>query len=141
VIVGFPGETEADFAATLTVIEEARFHQVYAFLYSPRPGTPSAALEDGIPEAVKRERLARLLEIQLGIQSEIFGGYVGTVQDVLVEGPSTRNPHLLAGRTASNKVVNFPGAAGLTGSIVPVRITTAGSTSLRGEIEPRPPEA
>jgi len=135
VIVGFPDETEGDFLSTLAIVEQARFHQLFAFTYSARRGTPAAALDDGVPADVKSERLQRLIGAQLAIQAEIYQRYVGRVEEILVEGPSIRDPRWLAGRTATNKVVNFPGSAGLTGSMAAVRITGAGSTSLRGELQ------
>jgi tRNA-2-methylthio-N6-dimethylallyladenosine synthase len=132
-IVGFPGETDADFAATLKLAADAGFDASFSFLYSPRPGTPAAELPDALSREEKSERLQRLQQ-QLDRQaSAISAAMVGTTQRVLVEGPARRNPAELAGRTGNNRVVNFPGAAALHHSYVDVRITAALSHSLRGE--------
>jgi len=132
-IVGFPGETEADFAATLALAEELCFDGSFAFIYSPRPGTPAAELPDQTPREVKLERLQRL-QARLDAQAHtVSAAMVGGIERVLVEGPSRRDPRELAGRTANNRVVNFPGAASLAGSFVPVRVTAALAHSLRGE--------
>ncbi|HEY8252514.1 MAG TPA: tRNA (N6-isopentenyl adenosine(37)-C2)-methylthiotransferase MiaB [Burkholderiales bacterium] len=133
-IVGFPGETEADFAATLRLACEAEFDASFSFIYSPRPGTPAAELPDGVSHSEKLERLQRL-QAQLEAQAKaVAEGMVGTTQRVLVEGPSKRNPAELAGRTGNNRVVNFPGGPGLHHSFVDLRITAALSHSLRGEL-------
>jgi tRNA-2-methylthio-N6-dimethylallyladenosine synthase len=132
-IVGFPGETEADFAATLALARELQFDGSFSFLYSPRPGTPAAELCDATPQAVKRERLQRLqalLEAQARAVSESM---VGGLERVLVEGPARKGHGELAGRTANNRVVNFPGDAALIGRFADVRVTAALSHSLRGE--------
>jgi tRNA-2-methylthio-N6-dimethylallyladenosine synthase len=132
-IVGFPGETEADFAATLELARELGFDGSFSFLYSPRPGTPAADLADATPQAAKLERLQRLqaqLEAQARAASEAM---VGGVERVLVEGPSHRNARELAGRTGNNRVVNFAGDAALAGCYLDVRITAARAHSLRGE--------
>jgi len=132
-IVGFPGETAADFAATLKLAADAGFDASFSFLYSPRPGTPAAELPDALSREEKSERLQRLQQ-QLDRQaSAISAAMVGTTQRVLVEGPARKNPAELAGRTGNNRVVNFPGAAALHHSYVDVRITAALSHSLRGE--------
>jgi len=133
-IVGFPGETEADFAATLRLATELEFDASFSFLYSPRPGTPAAELPDPVPQAEKRERLLRL-QAQLEAQAAaVSAGMVGSTQRVLVEGPSKKSRAELAGRTANNRVVNFPGAAELAGQFADVRITAALSHTLRGEL-------
>jgi len=133
-IVGFPGETEADFAATLRLATELAFDASFSFLYSPRPGTPAAELPDPVPQAEKRERLLRL-QAQLEAQAAaVSAGMVGSTQRVLVEGPSKKSRAELAGRTANNRVVNFPGAAALAGQFADVRITAALSHTLRGEL-------
>ena len=132
-IVGFPGETDADFAATLKLAADAGFDASFSFLYSPRPGTPAAELPDALSQEEKSARLQRLQQ-QLDRQaSAISAAMVGTTQRVLVEGPARKNPAELAGRTGNNRVVNFPGEAGLHHSYVDVRITAALSHSLRGE--------
>ena len=131
-IVGFPGETEADFAATLKLAEEMQFDGSFSFLYSPRPGTPAAELEDGLAEKQKSERL-RVLQARLDAQARaVSEAMVGSVQRVLVEGRSRKDPAELAGRTENNRVVNFP--AGPTGAFADVRITEARSHTLRGEL-------
>jgi len=133
-IVGFPGETEADFAATLKLAREAAFDGSFSFLYSPRPGTPAAELADKTPREEKLERLRRL-QSQLDSQAHaISAAMVGSTQRVLVEGVSRKNDAELAGRTANNRVVNFPGAAQLIHTFVDLRITAALSHSLRGEV-------
>jgi tRNA-2-methylthio-N6-dimethylallyladenosine synthase len=133
-IVGFPGETEADFAATQKLAAAAGFDASFSFLYSPRPGTPAAGLVDELSVEEKSARLQRLQQ-QLDSQaSAISEAMVGTVERVLVEGPSRKNPAELAGRTGNNRVVNFPGTAALHHGYVDVRITAARSHSLRGQI-------
>jgi len=134
-IVGFPGENAADFEATLALAAELGFDGSYAFIYSPRPGTPAAELPDNTTAAEKLERLQRLnrlLEAQALAASQAM---VGTVQRVLVEGPSARRRDELAGRTANNRVVNFRGHAALANRFVELRITGVRSHTLRGEIE------
>jgi len=133
-IVGFPGETEADFAATLRLARELEFDASFSFLYSPRPGTPAAALPDPVPQAEKRERLRRLQE-QLEAQAgAVSAAMVGSTQRVLVEGFSKKDPADLAGRTGNNRVVNFPAQADLAGHFVDVRICAALAHTLRGEL-------
>jgi len=132
-IVGFPGETDADFAATLKLAADAGFDASFSFLYSPRPGTPAAELPDALSPEEKSARLQRLQQQLDGQASAISAAMVGTTQRVLVEGPARKNPAELAGRTGNNRVVNFPGAAALHHSYVDVRITAALSHSLRGE--------
>jgi tRNA-2-methylthio-N6-dimethylallyladenosine synthase len=133
-IVGFPGETEADFEATLALARDLQFDGSYSFLYSPRPGTPAAELADPVPHAHKLERLQRLqaqLEAQARSASEAM---VGTVQQALVEGPSRRNPEELAARTGNNRTVNFAGGSELAGRFAALRVTEARHHSLRGEL-------
>jgi tRNA-2-methylthio-N6-dimethylallyladenosine synthase len=136
-IVGFPGETEEDFEATLRLARELDFDGSFCFAYSPRPGTPAAELADQIPEAQKNERLRRL-QAQLDAQAAALAQrMVGSRERVLVEGPSRRRAGELAGRTANNRVVNFPGDASLVDRFVGVRITGCGTHSLRGELDAR----
>jgi tRNA-2-methylthio-N6-dimethylallyladenosine synthase len=133
-IVGFPGETEADFEATLALARDLRFDGSYSFLYSRRPGTPAAELADPVPHAEKLERLQRL-QAQLEAQARAIGeAMVGTVQQVLVEGPSKRNPAELAARTGNNRTVNFQGSGDLVNGFTNLRITEARHHSLRGEL-------
>jgi len=133
-IVGFPGETEDDFQETLTAVEEIGFDGAYTFVFSPRAGTEAAAMPDQVPEAVKRERMERLVETVQRVAAARNAHRVGMVEEVLVEGPSRTDSSLLRGRTRRNTVVNFRGSA-QAGELVPVRITGATSTTLRGEQE------
>jgi tRNA-2-methylthio-N6-dimethylallyladenosine synthase len=133
-IVGFPGESAADFEATLGLARDADFDASFSFVYSPRPGTPAAELPDEVSHSEKIQRLQRL-QAQLETQARaISGRMVGSIQRVLVEGASKKNDAELAGRTGNNRVVNFPGAAALHHSYVDVRITAALPHSLRGEL-------
>ncbi len=145
-IVGFPGETEADFEATLKLVREVGFDGSFSFLYSPRPGTPAAELPDDTPQAVKLERLRRLQALLEEQAQAISRSMVGGVQRVLVEGPSKKDAGEWSGRTDNNRVVNFPwgpmpfpgaGPDRIRGCFVPVRITAALSHSLRGEVAVR----
>jgi len=133
-IVGFPGETEADFAQTLGLIEEIGFDHSYSFIYSPRPGTPAAAMADDVPMAVKKERLARLQEKIQAQAAAISRSMVGTRQRILVEGASRKNPRELCGRTENNRVVNFQGPSRLIGRFAEVVIAEALPNSLRGRL-------
>jgi len=133
-IVGFPGETEADFEATLRLAAELGFDGSFSFLYSPRPGTPAANLPDETPDEVKSERLRRLQALLDRQYQKASEAMVGTAQHVLVEGPSKRRPSELAARTANNRIVNFPGDAALIDTFVDVRISAVVSHSLRGEL-------
>jgi tRNA-2-methylthio-N6-dimethylallyladenosine synthase len=133
-IVGFPGETDGDFEATLKLAGDIGFDASFSFLYSPRPGTPAAELPDPTPQDVKLQRLQRL-QAQLEAQSRsISERMVGSVECVLVEGPSKKNPGELAGRTGNNRVVNFSGARDLIHTFVEMKITSALPHSLRGEL-------
>lgn len=107
IIVGFPGETEADFADTLSLMREIRFDSAFTFQYSVRPGTPAAKMEDQIPQDVVTERFTRLLELQNGHCFDSNSGVVGNVEEILIEGRSETAPHILSGRTMSNRLVNF----------------------------------
>ena len=131
-IVGFPGETDDDFAQTLSLVQECRYDGAYTFLYSPRPGTEAAeALEDDVPADVKRERITRLVATVQSIAGERAGRFVGSTREVLVEGPSRTDPSRLRGRIEQNITVNFTGDAA-PGEIVPVHIESATSTTLAG---------
>jgi tRNA-2-methylthio-N6-dimethylallyladenosine synthase len=133
-IVGFPGETEADFEATMALVEDMGFDQSFSFIYSQRPGTPAAALPDDVPHAVKQARLARLQQ-RINHQAQVISRrMVGEVHRVLVEGPSRKDPAELAGRTENNRVVNFAGPASLVGDFADLRISAALPNSLRGEL-------
>jgi tRNA-2-methylthio-N6-dimethylallyladenosine synthase len=133
-IVGFPGETDDDFGKLMKLIDELDYDNSFSFIFSPRPGTPAATLHDDTPHEVK---LARLQRVQAAIDTNmrrISENRVGTVQRVLVEGPSRKNASELAGRTDCNRMVNFEGSARLVGQMVDVRITGANTHSLRGEV-------
>jgi tRNA-2-methylthio-N6-dimethylallyladenosine synthase len=133
-IVGFPGESERDFAATLALAREAGFDQSFSFIYSRRPGTPAAALPDEVTHEVKQERLARL-QAQLESQARaISESMIGTRQRVLIERPAKRNSRELAGRTANNRWVNFAGPASLINRFADVQVTAALAHCLRGRL-------
>jgi tRNA-2-methylthio-N6-dimethylallyladenosine synthase len=137
-IVGFPGETAADFDATLRLIDEVGFDASFSFVYSRRPGTPAAALPDDTPHEVKLERL-QLLQASVDAQARaISERMVGTRQRVLVEGNAKKDATELSGRTSNNRVVNFPGPRALKGRFANVVITGALPHSLRGALEPAP---
>jgi tRNA-2-methylthio-N6-dimethylallyladenosine synthase len=132
IIVGFPGETEAEFEETLEVVEQVRYDSAFTFIFSPRRGTEAAELDGQLPHAVKRERMERLVElVQRGAQ-ERAQRFVGRTMDVLVEGPSRTDPAKLRGRTRHNKTVNFTGVA-QPGELAQVEIRSATSTTLAGE--------
>ncbi len=133
-IVGFPGETEADFDKTLKLIEDVGFDQSYSFVYSRRPGTPAADLEDLTSDADKQLRLARLQALVNANAKKISEAMVGSVQRVLVEGPSRRDANELTGKTENMRSVNFAGHPRLVGQFVDVMITDAMSNSLRGRV-------
>jgi tRNA-2-methylthio-N6-dimethylallyladenosine synthase len=133
-IVGFPTETDDDFQATMALIEEVGFDQSFSFIYSPRPGTPAAQLADNIPATEKSRRLAHLQAVVNANARRIGQAMVGTVQNVLVDRPSKKDPRQLAARTENNRVVNFDGHPRLIGRFAQVRITEALPNSLRGEI-------
>ena len=133
-IVGFPGETDSDFQATLDLIADIGFDQSFSFIYSKRPGTPAASYPDETPQEKKKQRL-QLLQTRINQQAQgISRSMTGSLQTVLVEGPSRKDPRELAGRTENNRVVNFPGPAEFIGEMVELRITRALPNSLRGEI-------
>ena len=138
-IVGFPGETERDFQATMKLIAEIGFDDSYSFLYSPRPGTPAAELADDAPRGVKEERLARLQALIERQASAISQAMIGGTERVLVEGMARRNPSELCGRSGGNRMVNFAGPPQLVGRMVDVGITAALTHSLRGEVRVIPP--
>jgi tRNA-2-methylthio-N6-dimethylallyladenosine synthase len=131
IIVGFPGETEEDFAETLEVVKAVRYDSAFTFIYSPRQGTEAAALDGQLPFEVKRERLERLVDVVQRIAAERNATRVGGVEEVLVEGPSRTDPDRLRGRTRRNTTVNFDGD-GSPGDLVQVEIDHATSTTLAG---------
>ncbi|GFE58186.1 tRNA-2-methylthio-N(6)-dimethylallyladenosinesynthase [Geobacter sp. AOG1] len=132
-IVGFPGETDADFEQTLSLMEEVRYADLFSFLYSVRPGTKAAEFADEVPREVKQERLQRLQNLQRTMTLELNRSLVGSDQEVLVEGVSKRGDQLY-GRSSGNRIVNFAGGENLIGSLVPVTITRAYQNSLLGEL-------
>ncbi|WP_028995146.1 tRNA (N6-isopentenyl adenosine(37)-C2)-methylthiotransferase MiaB [Azonexus hydrophilus] len=133
-IVGFPGETDEDFEKTMKLIDDVAFDASFSFIYSPRPGTPALELEDSTPAEVKSARLARLQQRIDELAQAVSQSMVGSIQRVLVEGPSKKDPNEVAGRTDNNRIVNFVGNPRLINQFVDVRITQSLSHSLRGEI-------
>ncbi len=133
-IVGFPGETEDDFAKMMKLIEDVGYDTSFSFIFSPRPGTPAANLQDDTPHEVKLKRLQHLQEAIDANVRRISASRQGTVQRLLVEAPSRSNPAILTGRTECNRLVLFPAPARLLGQMVDVRITEAGQRSLKGEV-------
>ncbi|MCK5780785.1 MAG: tRNA (N6-isopentenyl adenosine(37)-C2)-methylthiotransferase MiaB [Psychrilyobacter sp.] len=134
IIVGFPGETEENFLDTLDVVRKVQYENAYMFKYSIREGTPAATMEGQIPEDVKQERLLRLMEVQNESAKNISLSYVGKTVKVLVEGPSRRNEEKMTGRISENKVVIFKGDHSLKGTFVKVKIVTAKTWTLYGEL-------
>ncbi len=133
-IIGFPGETEQDFADTMDLIADVGFDLSFSFIYSARPGTPAAALPDDVPMETKKERL-KILQMRINQQAQsISRKMVGSIQQVLVTGPSRKDPGQLSGRTVNNRVVNFKGDSSLIGDFINVTITEALPNSLRGEL-------
>ena len=135
-IVGFPGETDADFEALMKLVDDIGYDNSYSFIFSPRPGTPAANLSDDTPHAVKLERLQRLQKVIADNTRRYSDAMVGSVQRVLVEGPSKRDTHEMQGRSENNRVVNFdggPNGARLTGQFIDINITASNPYSLRGE--------
>lgn len=133
-IIGFPGETEADFEDTMNLIHEIGFDNSFSFIYSPRPGTPAAQLPDDVSMDVKKQRLAILQNRILLNMHRISERMIGTTQSILVSGLSKKNPLQISGRTENNRVVNFDGDSSLIGQLVNVKITEALPNSLRGEM-------
>ncbi|ALM84751.1 tRNA (N6-isopentenyl adenosine(37)-C2)-methylthiotransferase MiaB [Bordetella sp. N] len=133
-IVGFPGEDESDFEKTMKLIADVGFDTSFSFVYSRRPGTPAADLQDDVPQDLKLKRLQRLQALINEQAAAISQGMVGSTQRVLVEGPSRRDPNEMMGRTENNRIVNFPASARLIGQMVDVVITQAYTNSLRAEV-------
>ena len=135
IIVGFPGESEEDFQLTCDLFKEAAFDMAFIFKYSPRSGTPAAELEDNVPQSIKDDRnqvLLRLLEQQSLRRNNSL---VGTVQEILVEGPARKGEGMYMGRTRGFRKVIFPGSERLVGELVPVRIDESSVTTLKGQLE------
>ena len=140
-IVGFPGETEADFNRTMKLIDDIKFDGAFSFVYSRRPGTPAASLHDDTPHAVKLKRLQQMQKVLEAQSTAVSESMVGSVQRVLVEGFSRKDGNELMARTDNNRVVNFPASPDLIGQFVNVRITQAMHFTLRGEIAISVPDA
>jgi tRNA-2-methylthio-N6-dimethylallyladenosine synthase len=134
VIVGFPGETEEDFLETRRLLERVRFDSIFLFNYSERPGTVAPNLPNQVPHEVKQRRFDGLMNLQKRIALAANLPYEGQTVEVLVEGPSKKDPHKLTGRTRTNKIVNFPGDPAHIGELIPVRVTRAGLYALDGEV-------
>ncbi|MHB8708620.1 MAG: tRNA (N6-isopentenyl adenosine(37)-C2)-methylthiotransferase MiaB [Desulfuromonadales bacterium] len=134
IIVGFPGETEADFNDTMTLLEEVRYAEIYSFLFSPRRGTAAAELADETPANVKQQRFERMLMLQNEIGKQAWAQDAGQVREVLVEGESKQGQGQLFGRTTWNRIVNFIGPAELVGQVVPVHVTKSFRNSQLGEL-------
>ena len=122
-IIGFPGETEADFEATVKLMQDVGFDYSFSFLYSPRPGTPAAFIKDVTPQTTKLARLSKLQSINLALGDAISQNMQGTVQRVLIDGASWKNKNLLAGKTDNNRVVDIAGDASLINTFVNVKVT------------------
>jgi tRNA-2-methylthio-N6-dimethylallyladenosine synthase len=137
IIVGFPGESERDFEATMALVQDIGFDSSFSFLYSARPGTPAAEFHDDTPQEVKLERLYRLQQALDAHARSVSASLAGTAQRVLVEGASKKSAAELCGRTSSNRVVNFAGERSLIGRFLDVQITQVLPHSLRGEALPR----
>jgi tRNA-2-methylthio-N6-dimethylallyladenosine synthase len=136
-IVGFPGETDADFEAMMKLIDDIGYDNSFSFIFSPRPGTPAANLADDTPHDVKLKRLQRLQAVIADNTKKYSDAMIGTIQRILVEGPSKKNPSELQGRTENNRVVNFdggPNSARLVGQMIDITVTQSFAYSLRGEI-------
>jgi tRNA-2-methylthio-N6-dimethylallyladenosine synthase len=134
VIVGFPGETEEEFLETRRMLELVRFDSIFLFNYSERPGTVAPNLPDQVPQEVKQRRFNGLMNLQRRIALAANLPYEGQTMEVLVEGPSKKDPRKLTGRTRTNKIINFPGDPALMGALLPVRVTRAGLYALDGEV-------
>ncbi|MBR6220435.1 MAG: MiaB/RimO family radical SAM methylthiotransferase, partial [Clostridia bacterium] len=132
IIVGFPGETLAQFEETMSLVREVRFDAAYTFIYSPRTGTRAAEYPDDTPYEVKSERIQRLIDLQQSISLEVLEAQVGRRERVLVEAVSTRDEASVGGKTPRGHMVNFPGDAALIGQFIDLEITSAGRNTLRG---------
>jgi tRNA-2-methylthio-N6-dimethylallyladenosine synthase len=132
-IVGFPGEAEDDFEQTLSLAREVEFDQAYIFKYSPRRDTPAAEMPGQVPQKIREERNQRLLEVINEIAGRKYGAFVGRQTQILVEGPSKKNPARMTGRTRCNKIVVFDGSERHRGQLMDVKIVRAGSFTLYGD--------
>ena len=135
IIVGFPGETEAEFKATVEILRRVGYDEIFAFSFSPRPQTVAAKIyPDDVPSEVKKRRLEMVLDLQQEISLRANRERLGCVEEILVEGPSKLGKGQLMGRTRSNRIVNVMGPEGLVGEVIGVRITGASANSLTGEL-------
>jgi len=134
IIVGFPGETEDDFAETMSLLEAVRYTEIYSFIYSPRKGTTAADMKDEFTAEAKQQRFNRMLDLQQEISRQTWEADVGTIQEILVEGASKVGDGQMFGRSTWNRIVNFSGPAELAGTLVKVKITKAFRNSLLGEL-------
>jgi len=134
IIVGFPGETEDDFAETMSLLESVRYTEIYSFIYSPRKGTTAADIKDEFTAEAKQQRFNRMLDLQQEISRQTWDADVGTVQEILVEGASKMGDGQMFGRSTWNRIVNFSGSAELAGTLVKVKITKSFRNSLLGEL-------
>jgi tRNA-2-methylthio-N6-dimethylallyladenosine synthase len=132
-IVGFPGETEEDFAATIELVREVGFDQAYVFKYSPRKDTPAAVMPGQVPQEVREERLQRLLQVVNEVGRERYARYLGRRVQVLVEGPSRKNARRLEGRTGTNKLVVFEGSDRQVGQLLELAVVRTGNFTLYGD--------
>ena len=132
IIVGFPGETEEDFADTLDIVKRVRYDSAFTFMYSIRTGTPAAKMDEQIDQKIKKERLQMLMELQGQISKEINEKFMGSTVDVLVEGLSKNRDDMYTGRNRQNKLVNFMAEHDVTGKIVEVKITQSKTWTLEG---------
>lgn len=135
VMVGFPGETDADYADTINLLKEVQFEGAFTFIYNIRPGTPAASFSDQVPEEIKKVRIEELIKLQNKITLAKNKAEEGKVKEVLVEGESKNNQNLLAGRTRTNKMTVFPGSKNLSGKLVNVEIQKGKLTNLEGSIK------
>ena len=134
IIVGFPGESDEDFERTIEVIKKVKYDSIFSFIYSPRKGTPAAAMENQVPNAIQHERYNRLCQVQNDISKEINDALVGKVVRALVDGKSKSNENMYTSRTQGNKIVHFESEKDLTGTFINVKITRADTFNLFGEI-------
>ena len=134
IIVGFPGETNEEFKDTIDVLKKVRYDSIFSFIYSKRPGTPAAKMDDVLSPEEKKKNFDEMLKVQDAISREKNVALENTVVEVLVEGKSKNNDDFLAGRTEGGKTVNFRGDISLVGKIIPIKITEAKTWSLTGEI-------
>jgi len=134
IIVGFPGETDDDFADTMSLLEEVKYDAAFTFVYNKRSGTPAATMPDQVSDEVKKSRITALIELQNKITLEKNLAQVGLTKEVLVEGPDRNNPEKFSGRAGDNRLVTFIGDSSLCGKIVPVKIINASTWNLTGEL-------